>query len=616
MVSKPIVTFVFSDIEHSTRLAQQLQENYPRYLERHRSVIRETITKYEGREIDAAGDGFFMTFNNALSAIRAAADIQTVFHTHKWAKKIGLKVRMGIHTGVGLLTESGYTGVQVHLASRICNAAHGGQVLISSLTRQHLGPNPFDGFSLSSLGEFTLKDFAQSVELIQLNISGINSIFPNPRVNPEEKRIAVLPFANMSKNTEHEYIGDGIAEEVIVALGKIPGLRVASRKSTFALKNVSMQPQQIGQKLDVNSVLDGRVDVINGHTRISVELVDSNTGLNIWSGQYDSAKKDLLQMRREITSKIISALEFNLFPHQVDALQQRQTFNAEAYDYYLRGRRFYLQFSSRSMELALQMFKKAIEADKTYALAYAGIADCYSFQFQHEAPLRETIDKADVASEKAISLAPEIAEVYVSRGIVQSLRGQFDKAGESFQYAVEREPTLFLGWYHYGRACFAAGKLDKAARLFEQANRVEPDDYQSIFLAAQSYSDVGSADLAYILRERGVGIAEKWLDLNPADTRALYLAANALVFLNQREKSRMLLQRALLLEPDDSMLLYNAGCVYALLGMKLEALSCLERSYAAGLTLLGWYENDSNLDTLRNEPRFIRLIEQIKEKIT
>lgn len=616
MVSKPIVTFVFSDIEHSTRLAQQLQENYPRVLERHRSVIRGAITKYEGREIDTAGDGFFMTFNDPLSAIQAAAEIQTVFHTQKWATEIGLKVRMGIHTGVGLLTESGYTGVQVHLASRICNAAHGGQVLISRTTKQQLGPGLVDGLSLSSLGEYKLKDFVHSVELIQLNIPGIDSSFPSPRVNPDEKRIAVLPFTNLSKNAEDEYIGDGIAEEVIVALGKIPGLRVASRNSTFAIRNGSLQPRQVGKKLNVNSVLDGRVNVINGHMRISVELVDTHTGLNIWSGQYDSTREDLLQMREEITRQITSALECNLFPQQVDVIQQRQTLNAEAYDYYLRGRRFYLQFSARGIELALQMFKKAIEADTTYALAYAGIADCYSFQFQHKAPLKETIDKADVASEKAIELAPELAEVYVSRGIVQSLRGQFDEAGQSFQFAIERDPTLFLGWYHYGRTCFAAGKLDKAARLFEQANRVEPDDYQSIFLAAQSYNDIGCTDLAFTLRERGVEIAEKWLELNPGDTRALYLAANALVFLGQRERSLALIRRALLLEPDDSMLLYNAGCVYALLGMKQEALSCLERAFRAGLTLLGWYENDSNLDSLRNEPRFIRIIEQIKDKFT
>ena len=202
---------------------------------------------------------------------------------------------------------------------------------------------------------------------------------------------------------------------------------------------------------------------------------------------------------------------------------------------------------------------------------------------------------------------------YLSRGIVLAQRQQFNEAEKSFQYAIERDPTLFLGWFHYGRTCFTFGKLDKAARLFEQANLVEPDDYQSILLSAQVYDDIDCTDLAKTLRERGVKIAEKWLEFNPGDTRALYFTANALVFLNQRERSLTLLQRALLLEPDDSMLLYNAGCVYALLGMKLEALNCIERSYKAGLTLRGWYENDSNIDSLRDDPRFIKLLEQMQD---
>jgi adenylate cyclase len=160
---------------------------------------------------------------------------------------------------------------------------------------------------------------------------------------------------------------------------------------------------------------------------------------------------------------------------------------------------------------------------------------------------------------------------------------------------------------------FTIGKLDKAARLFEQANRVEPDDYQSVLLAAQVHNAIGCSDLARTLRQRAVEIANKRLELNPGDTRALYLSANALVSLNQREKALTLLQRALSLEPGDSMLLYNAACVYALLGMKQEALSCLEGSYEAGLTLRGWYENDPDLDCLRDEPRFQRLLERMKD---
>jgi adenylate cyclase len=159
--------------------------------------------------------------------------------------------------------------------------------------------------------------------------------------------------------------------------------------------------KQIGQKLNVNSVLEGRVKAINGQIKISVELIDADSGLNIWSGQYDSTTEDLLHMQEEITRKIADALECKLIPEQLNAIQHRQTHSAEVYDYYLRGRRFYLHFRNQGIELASQMFEKAIESDNTYALAYAGIADCYSFQYQHKTRSKEIIEKADEASKKA-----------------------------------------------------------------------------------------------------------------------------------------------------------------------------------------------------------------------
>jgi TolB-like protein/Tfp pilus assembly protein PilF len=447
--------------------------------------------------------------------------------------------------------------------------------------------------------------------LYQVNIPGTRDDFPQPRIQSVDKRIAVMPFENLSEDADNEHFCQGIAEELIVSLGKIQGLRVISRSSSFAVGKEHLSPEQIGKKLNVTSVLEGRVRTNNGQMRISVELVDTESGLDIWSGQYDSPREEIFHMQDEIAREITEALECKLIPEQMNAIERRQTKNIEAYDFYLRGRRFYLQFSTRGMEHALQMFEKAIDADDTYALAYAGIADCYSYLYQHLARTEDIIGKADAASQKAVELAPFLGNAYASRGIVLSLQSKFEEAEKAFQTAIENAPSLFLGWFHYGRMCFTYGKLDKAARLFKHANRVEPDDYQSILLAAQVYDDLGSKTLAQTLRQRGVVIARKWLELNPGDTRALYMAANALAFLDESGKSLVLLKRALVLEPDDSMLLYNAGCVYAVLGMESEALNCLEKSYLEGLTLKGWYLNDSNLDSLREHPRYIDLLNKM-----
>ncbi len=612
MVDQAIITLVFADIEHSTRLAQQLRHDYPTLLVRYRAVIREALHIHGGREIDTAGDGFFMVFDIPQNAVCAIKRMQQQFHSQPWAVDVELKVRMGIHTGLALATPSGYTGVEVHRASRICSAAHGGQVLISNTTQEHLEDLKNIDCSLKKIGVHNFEDFQQPVTLFQLNIPGLNQSYPDPRIELSDQKIAVMPFRMSAKDQSYDHVGEGLAEELIIALGKVKGLRVASRSSSFAITNNELGPKEIGKKLDVHSLVAGHVKMNNGTLQIAVELVDTNSGLNIWSDLYKVDRKDIIQMQDKIAQKITNALEFELVPEQQNSIQVRQTQNAEAYDFYLRGRRFYLQFSNRGIDLALKMFQKAIDSDPEYALAYAGLADCYSYQYLHKAKNQPILQMADEASKRAIELDPLLAETLVSRGVVYTLNQHFDEAEKSFQNAIERDPTLFWGWYHYARSCFASGQLDKAARLFEQANKVEPEDYQSILLAAQSYNDVGSPDLSRTFRQKGVDIAYRWIELNPGDTRALYMAANALVFLDQPEKSLALLQQALSLEPEDSMLLYNAGCIYSLLSMKKEALSCVEKAYEHGLTMQGWYANDSNLDNIRDEPRFKALLEKLK----
>jgi adenylate cyclase len=607
-----LVTLVFSDIEHSTQLVQQLREDYPRILEKYRNCIRYCLEQYNGREIDTSGDGFFMTFDCADDAVSAVSEIQMKFHNETWATANHLKVRFGVHSGEAIATKTGYVGIEVHAASRICDAAYGGQVIISGATRNNLNKDFEGDKKLSFLGRYVMKDIGYPLHLYQLNIPDADDYFPEPRIKPDEKKIAVLPFTTMNDSTDFEHVGEGMAEELIVALSKVKGLRVASRSMAFATQHQQLGPRDIGEKLKVHYVLEGRVKPINGHIHLSVELIDTKTGFNIWAEQFYDSRSRLVRLQDSIVMKISRLLDCPMISGQLDSVKVRHTHVAEAYDYYLRGRRFYQQFSTRGSELAIKMFNRAIDADENYSLAYAGLADCYSYLYQHRTRTKKIILKADRASKRAIKLAPGLAEANVSRGIVISLLGHMDKAEPYFEKAIEVDPTLFLGWFHYGRVCFASGNVEKAARLFQQANRVEPDDFQSILLSAQIYDDIGSHDFAQLMAKRGAEIAYKCLKVNPGDTRAMYMAANALAFINEKEESLKLLHTALVLEPEDSMLLYNAGCVFSLLNMKNEALSCVERSYEAGLTLRGWYENDSNLDNIRNEERFIKLMEKLK----
>ena len=541
----------FSDIESSTRLVQELGEAYAQILERHRTIIRMALNRYSGREIDTSGDGFFVVFDQAELAVKAAATIQQQFASRGWARGIGLKVRIGIHYGEVLVTENGFTGLEVHRAARICNVGHGEQVLISDTIAQLVKTNLPAGILLKDLGSWQLKDFDEPNKLYQLLVPGTQQEFPLLRTGVSRPNVAVLPFTNLSNEPEQEYFCDGIAEEIILALHNTLGLSVVARSSSFALRDETIDAREIGRQLGATAILGGTVRKSENQLRISVELVDANSGTNIWSQRFDRQLKDVFALQDEITQNIIRALKIKLLPDRKPGTQDRQTDNIEAYDFYLKGRRFYYQFSRKGVKLALQMFQQAIELDDEYALAYCGLADCYSYLYMYDESSAENLREANLASLQAMELAPSLAEAFASRGLALTLKKQYKKAEAAFERAIELNPSLFEAWYQYGRASFAQGKLDRAARLFDQASRTRPEDYQSVLLAGQAFDQLGIISLAQNARQRGVAIVEKYLQLNPGDTRALYLGANGLVALGEREKGLEWLRRALTLEPGD-----------------------------------------------------------------
>jgi adenylate cyclase len=607
-------TFFFTDMEGSTRIAQRLGEGYAAVLERYRSIIRSAVGHHHGQEVDTAGDGFFAVFNHPADAVAVAVAVQRAFCVENRTGSDNYHVRIGIHSGEAIRSpDGGFIGIEVHRASRVCSAAHGGQVLLSEATAQAVQRNLPAGTDLNEIGAYLLKDFDKAENLHQLIIPGVPSEFPPPRTSIQTHTIAVLPFRNTGPDEKWDNFCDGMAEEIIVVLGKVQGLHVVSRSSVFAIKNrEQMNLQETARQLHATVLLTGAVRFSGRRLRVTAELVDAESGLNLWSGRYDRLMKDVFSVQDEIAANIASALRVKLVSRQVRGISSMQTTNINAYDFYLRGRRFYEQFSRQSVEFALQMFRRAIEEDDNYALAYCGLADCYSYLYLYLEDSREHLDAAQQYSMRALELDPLLAKVHVSRGIALSLDKHLVEAEASFDQAIDLDPRLYEAWYWFGRICFTEGKLEKAAHMFEKANRLSPNDYQAALLAGQVYSDLGMVEKSEAARRLGVEMAEQALDLNPGDTRALYLGANGWAALLEPEKAMLWLQRALTLEPDDAMLQYNAACVYALLGKNDEALTCLEHSVELGLSQKGWFENDSNLAPLRQEPRFKALYARLQ----
>jgi len=427
-----------------------------------------------------------------------------------------------------------------------------------------------------------------------------------------DRSVAVLPFRDMSPDHDQDYLCEGIAEEIMIALGKVGGLRVASRPSAFRFKSDDADITEVGEKLGVSTLLDGSVRKSGDRLRISVELIDAADGFRLWSDRYDRDIKDVFAVQDEIARRVVEALQLTLSAGERDALRKTSTRDVNAYEYYLRGRKFFYKYDKRGVAFARELFERAISIDPAYARAYAGIADCHSFQYLYVGRDPVNLEKAAVAAAQAIELDPELAEAHASLGTALSLRGRHTEAEDAFRTAIRLNSDLFEAHYFYARDSFAQGKTEQAIREYEEAVRSRPEDYQAPLLMAQIYDDLGRPEEAAASRRRGVAIAEEYLKLNPDDARAFYMGANGLVALAEHEKGLDWARRALALEPDDSMVIYNVACIYSLAGRAAEALDLIERAVDAGLTQRGWLEHDSNLDLIRKEPRFQALLKRLE----
>jgi adenylate cyclase len=423
--------------------------------------------------------------------------------------------------------------------------------------------------------------------------------------------IAVLPFADMSPEGDQAYFCDGVAEEIAYALSRVEGLNTASRASSFRYRQPGADCRQIGRQLAVRSLLLGSVRKSGSQLRISVQLVAAENGYQLWTERYDRALGDIFQIQDEIAARVTQALQVKLTSHEPQPLRASSTADFGAYDCYLRGRKHFYEYSPAAMRDAIRMFLQAIELDPDYAKAYAGLADCWSYLYLYSERNEEVRAQADWASRKAQQMDPRSAQAQASRGLSLSLDGKIDEADRAFAESVRLDPALFEAHYFRARHSFSLGRLQDAAAAYAKAMEARPDDYQSPLLAAQIEDDLGRPDCGAVLRCRGIGIAERHLQSNPDDARALYMAANGLAALREDARSRQFAERALAIRPDDPMLLYNVGCIFSMLGLTGAALDCLEKAARTGLTQKGWYEHDSNLDSVRGEPRFLALLKEM-----
>ena len=383
----------------------------------------------------------------------------------------------------------------------------------------------------------------------------------------ETRSIAVLPLKSLSANKEDEYFSDGMTEDILTQLSKMKGLRVISRQSVMQYKNSDKPLRDIGRELDVAVVLEGSVRRAGERVRIVAQLIDAQTDKHLWAETYDRDMKDVFAIQSEVAQNIAAALKVHLSPEEKERIEAKPTEDLTAYDCYLKGREYYYRYRKQDNEAAISLFKRALELDPRFALAYAGLSDAYSQAVTRFGREDELIDRAVEAGQKAIVLDPNLAEAYKALGLAGFARGMMGGSLEMCMKAVELNPSYFPAVANIGVVYANTGRYAEALPWFRKCISLAPTSgplsqfYIGLIYSRlskyteaelwlnkaatlqpdylDSYSITLYIHLARGETERALAIGKEILAKRPGETDALCLAADTEFFGGRYEEAEV-----------------------------------------------------------------------------
>ena len=503
---------------------------------------------------------------------------------------------------------------------------------VDDVVTRALARTPVDRFP-------TAAEFAEALR--QISREGGTSAQRTPpdaqRSAPAEKSIAVLPLANMSADPENEYFSDGMTEEIINALSKVPGMQVASRTSSFAFKGKEADVREIGEKLGVASVLEGSVRKVGARIRITAQLVSVENGYHLWAETYDRQLEDVFAVQDEISRAIVEALKLRLGGDTGQLVVP--TKNLEAYNLYLKGRFFFNKFTEQGLRKGLEFFQHALLQDPGYARAYAGIADCWCNLADDWVVPDDAYPRAKSAAERALQHDSELAEAITSIGKVLCwYEWDFAGAERQLRRAVVLNPNYAEAHFVFGSTLPAVGLLGEAVEELRKALTLDPLSahfsrwlarlllYAGDFAGAvaqsqktielddayfQAYLDIGSVHLAQGDGEAALKWYRRGQGLDSSVRSYDAFIVRALAPLGRRDEAEEILGR---LEEESRRQYVRAEILamgYAALGNLDRAFACLERAFQAKSAGLIYLHLDPGYAPLRADPRFANLVRRI-----
>jgi adenylate cyclase len=562
-----LAAIMFTDIVGYTSLTQKNETVAMELLEEQRTIVRPMLARHGGKEVKTIGDAFLIEFESALDAVRCAFDVQQSLHEFNSGRSIDRKIllRIGVHLGDVIHSQNDVYGDAVNIASRIEPLASPGGVCISEQVFDHV-KNKSD-FQLLSMGKKELKNVGEPVEVFRV-------VFPWERQESttavlDKRRIAVLPFTNLSSDPEEGYFADGMTEELITSLSGVRQLTVIARTSIMKYKGSQKGASEVGKDLSAGTLLEGSVRKAGTRVRITAQLIDSATEGHLWAQNYDRQLDDVFAIQSEIAEKVAGELRVRLVEDDKKLIEKKATENTEAYTYYLRGRGLVQERTEPSLRQASGLFEKAISLDPSFARAYAGLALCYVMLVNdgYEA-FEQAIPKADIAVKKALELDPELAEAHATLASVDFQVDEIVDGEKEATQAAELNPSLPEPHRVLANMALLKGNTERAIEEAEACYRLDPMSPSYIGLLGSYYFYLGRESDA-------LRFWEKTLQLAPARTYR-----NMTEYHIQKgdfDKARETFSVAEKLEPTHRWVLWMKGFVAARTGDTDGALGAIKR---------------------------------------
>src|SRR5438105_4662663 len=420
------------------------------------AVIDAKIAEHRGRIVKLTGDGVLAEFPSVVSAVSCATEIQEVMRAR--TSESAIQFRIGVNLGDVIAEGDDIYGDGVNVAARLESVAQPGGIAVSQSVRDHVGNRL--SVTFEDRGEQQLKNIEKPIRVYDVLLDEPIGV-EMPAARRDKPSIAVLPFTNMSGDSEQEYFSDGITEDIITDLSKISALSVIARHTSFTYNGKAVKVQSAGKELGADFILEGSVRKAGTRVRVTGQLINSKDGTHIWAERFDRDLTDIFAIQDEITHAIVEQLKVKLLPQEKKSIQQAPTDNVEAYTCYLKARELFHRGYKSGYKAAREMFVKATVLDPSYARAYAGIADCDTFLY-----LRTTepisFEAILAMSDQALALDDGLAEAYASRGAALSAVKRYAEAEAEFEKAISLDPNSYEAHYFYARDRVFQGKFEQA----------------------------------------------------------------------------------------------------------------------------------------------------------